>query len=115
MLESIQGTGAVASILALILALLTPGLVSHWYWPIRRKMAYLSGDFTLATLVGYRNVYYPKAFNHPPLLNVDFVTQPIGNIGLELVEQRPDGFRVRIVGYGPPELLRIAWTARGEI
>lgn len=59
------------------------------------------------------DVYYRRPYTYPPHLNVTFEKELDGRI--ELVEQRPDGFRfaARNYGYSTLEGAWIRWTAEG--
>ena len=59
------------------------------------------------------SVFYPRRFQNPPFLTVHFVR---GRIGLDLVEQRSDGFKISTHsgGWASGDGVEIEWVAEGE-
>jgi len=87
----------------------------------------LEGTQALAELPTECNVFYPQPFRSTPNLDIDFIEEhrgPRGRMGVGgdspkrhkyvILEQRPDGFRIRIESTGCTKP-RLYWRARGQL
>jgi hypothetical protein len=103
------GALAVAFILGLAVGAGAGVVGARWLWPGDDGVRMQTGEAAQANGVGTFEVYYARPFAQAPDLRVDF-----GNTGFELVEQRPDGFKIRVTAIARPGPT-LSYTARGVL
>jgi hypothetical protein len=58
-------------------------------------------------------VFYPRKFQNPPFLTIKCIS---GRMGVDVIEQRNDGFRLSTYrgGYSTDGGIKVEWVAEGE-